>query len=83
MGITYDVIIFLSNTFVLRKPRVENFATLPCLLKPPLIKDSRKAKRIKKYVLKCNLYLYFFIYFKSLISGEKVLMPAELKEQST
>ena len=61
MDITYDVVIFLSNTFDLRKPRVDNFAMLPCLLKLPLIKDSRKAKRIRKYVLKYNLYLYFLI----------------------
>ena len=31
------------------------------------------------YVLKWNLYLYLLIQQKLLISGEKVVMPAELK----
>ena len=26
-----------------------------------ILKDSKKAKRIRNYVLKCNLHLYFFI----------------------
>ena len=44
-----------------------------------IFKDSGKVKRIKNYLLKCNLYLYFLIYQNMLISGEKILMSAELK----
>ena len=36
-----------------------------------IFKDSRKAKRIRNYVLKCNLYLYFLIQQNLLISGKK------------
>ena len=40
-------------------------------------KDSNKVKRIENYVLKCNLYLYFLIQQKFLISSKKVLILAE------
>ena len=33
--------------------------------------DSRKVNRIKNYAFKCNLYLYFLIKQKLLISNEK------------
>ena len=42
-------------------------------------KDSRKVKINTKYTSKYNLYLYFLIQQNLLISGEKMLMPAELK----
>ena len=41
-------------------------------------KDSKKVTRIRNYVLECNLYLHFLIWQKLLISGEKMLMTAEL-----
>ena len=37
-------------------------------------KDSKKIKRIRNYVLKCNLHLYFLIKQNLLISGENMLM---------
>ena len=43
-------------------------------------KGSRKVKRIRNYVLKFNLYLFFLILQKLLIFGEKALMPAEFKK---
>ena len=36
-------------------------------------KDSKKVKRIRNYVLKCNLYLYFLAQQNLLIFGEKIL----------
>ena len=42
-------------------------------------KNSNEVKRITNYVLKCNLYLYFLIKQKLLISGEKMLMSAGLE----
>ena len=48
-----------------------------------IFKDSKKVKRIGNYVSKCNLYLYFLIYLNLLISGEKMLMSAELKDYIT
>ena len=44
-----------------------------------IYKDSRKVKISRNYVSKCNLYLYFLIKQNLLISGEKMLMSAELK----
>ena len=41
-------------------------------------KNSKKVKIIRNYVLKCNLYLYFFIKQNLQISGEKMLMSAKL-----
>ena len=36
-----------------------------------ILKDSKKHERIRKYLLKFNLYLHFLIYQKLLISCEK------------
>ena len=44
-----------------------------------IFKDPRKVKRIRNYVSKYNLYLYLLISQNLLISGEKMLMTAELK----
>ena len=48
-----------------------------------IFKDSRKVKRIINYVSKWNLYLYFLIWQNELISGDKILMSAELEEYVT
>ena len=60
------------NTFILRTIRVAFFGDI-------INKDSKKVKKIKIYVSKWNLYLYFLIHQNLLISGEKMLMSAELK----
>ena len=49
------------NIFNLRKARVANFAETAIIIIKVTIKDSNKVKRIKNYLLKCNLYLYFLI----------------------
>ena len=43
-----------------------------------IFKEITKVKRCRNYVLKSYLYLYFLIWQKLLISGEKILMSAEL-----
>ena len=44
-----------------------------------IFKDSKKVKRIKNYVSKCNTYLYFLMQQNLLIFGEKMMMSAEFK----
>ena len=51
------------------------------MLTKTTFKDSKKVKRIRNYVLKSNLYLYVIkvnLQQKLLISGEKMLMLADL-----
>ena len=45
-----------------------------------ITKDSRTVKRIRNYLSKSNLYVYFLMSQNLLISGEKMLMSAEIKE---
>ena len=52
-----------ENVFILRKPTVANFADIikiPTIIKKTF-KSSKKVKRIRNYVFKCNLYLYFLV----------------------
>ena len=52
----------LQNTVILRRLGVVIFADIVKITTrfiKHIFKDSRKAKRIRNYVLKCNLYLYF------------------------
>ena len=72
--------------FISRRPRVVIFADIieiVTIFIKTIFKDSKKVKRIGNYVSKCNLYLYFLIYLNLLISGEKMLMSAELKDYIT
>ena len=51
-------------SFILRRPRVTNFADIikiATMFIKTTVKDSQKVKRIRNYVSKCNLYLYFLI----------------------
>ena len=69
-----------ENAFILRRPTVANFADIikiPTIIKKTF-KDSKKVKRIRNYMFKCNLYLYFVVRQKLLIFGEKIL-SVELK----
>ena len=74
--------LMVTNTLLLRRIREANFAkiikVLPIFIKKTF-KDSQKVKRIGYYALKRNLYMYFSIKQKLLITGEKMLMSAELK----
>ena len=56
-------IIFISKTFMLRRPRVAIFADINKIVTmfiKTIFEDSKKVKRIKNYISKCNLYLYFW-----------------------
>ena len=62
------------DTFILRRPRAASFAEIikvAITFNKTTLKDSKKVKRIKNYVLKCNLYLYFLVQQKLLISDGK------------
>ena len=64
MDRNYDVITFVSKTFILRRPRVANFADIikiTTMFIETIFEESKKVKIIRNYVLKCNLYLYFLI----------------------
>ena len=60
----YDVITFISKYLYFKKAGVANFADIIKIITMFIIvifKGSRKVKRIKNYVSKCNLYIYFLI----------------------
>ena len=64
MDKNYDVMKFIPNIFILRRYGVAIFADVVKILAMSIVtifKDSKKVKRIKNYVSKCNLYLYFMI----------------------
>ena len=64
MDRNYDIITFISKYFFLRKPGVAIFADsikIVTMFIKTIIKDSRKVKRIRNYISKFNLYLYFLI----------------------
>ena len=68
---------------VLQLPGVAIFADIIKIITRfinQIFKDSRKAIRIRNYVLKRNLCLHFMMEQSFLISGEKMLMSAEVKE---
>ena len=82
MDRNYDVITFFQNAFILRRAWVAIFGDIIKIVTmfiKTIFKDSRKVKRTRNYVSRCSLYLYFLIYQNLLISGEEMLMSAELK----
>ena len=61
-----------QNTIILRKPRVVNLAgiiKITTMFIKTTIKDWKKVKIIRNYILKCSQYLYFLIKQKLLIYG--------------
>ena len=53
-----------QNTFILRRPRVAIFADIIKIVTifiKAILKGSKEVKRIRNYLSKCNLYLYFLI----------------------
>ena len=75
-----------QNTFILRRHRVAKLADISIIASIPVkttFKESKKFKRIRNYILKYNVYPYFLIEKKLLISSEKKLTSAELKEYVT
>ena len=82
MDRNYDIITFFQNTLILRRSGVAIFADIIKIVTmfiKAIIEDSKKVKRIINYVSKFSLYLYFLMWQNLLISGEKMLLPAELK----
>ena len=72
MDKNHDVIIFISKD--LYRSSVANFADIVKIVTmfiKKICKDSIKVEWIRNYVLKCNLYLYFLIQQKLLISSKK------------
>ena len=52
------------TTFILRRPKVTNFAVIINIaikFIKKTFRDSKKVERMRNYVLKCNLYLYILI----------------------
>ena len=52
-----------NAAFILRRPTVANFddiIKIPTIIKKAF-KDSKKVKKIRNYVFKYNLYLYFSV----------------------
>ena len=83
MDRNYDVITIISKYPYLRRPGVDIFTDIIKIVTmfiKTITKDSRKVKIIRNYVSKSNLYVYFLMKQNLLISGEKMLMSAELKE---
>ena len=63
MDKNYGVIILISNNFILKRPRVADFAGIIKIAATFIkitLKDS-KVKMIRNCAFKCNLYMYFFI----------------------
>ena len=57
-------ITFFQNTLILRRPGVAIFADnikIVTMFMKTIIQDSIKVERIKNYVSKSNLYLYFLL----------------------
>ena len=82
IDINYDVITFISKYLCVKMAWGNHFCwhhrNFNFFIKKTF-KDSRKVKKIRKFVSKCNLYMYFLISQNLLISVEKLLMSAELK----
>ena len=73
---------FLQNTVILRSPAVATLADIIKIITrfiKQIIKDSSKVKKIRNYVSKWNLYLYFLIQQNLLILGEKMLTSAKTR----
>ena len=64
MNKNYDVITLISNYLYFKKALGSHFADIIKIVTffiKTIFKYSRKVKRIRKYVQKCNRYLYFLI----------------------
>ena len=82
MDRNYVVITFVLKYFVLRNGRVVNFADISKFVTMVIktnCKDLKKVKRVRNYVIKGNLHLYFLIQKKLKVSSENILMPTKPK----
>ena len=74
MDINYDVINFTSKYFILRRPGVVIFPDITkvvTIIIKTIFRYSEKVNRIRNYVSKYNLYVYFLIKQNLLISVQK------------
>ena len=84
MDRNYKVIIIFQNTFILRRPRVANFAEIikvSTMFIKTTFKDSKKLKELEiflKIMKKRSISV-----FLDVTTGEKMLMSAECKECAT
>ena len=81
MDRNYDVITFFPKKS-LRRPEVAIFFDIIKIITmfiKTILKDSRKVRRIRNYLSKWNLYLYFLLKQSLPISGKKMLMSVELE----
>ena len=72
--INYDVVAYISKNLILRRPGIAIFADIikiVTMFLKTIFKDSIQIKKIRNYVSKCNLYLYFLIQQNMLISSKK------------
>ena len=75
--------VITSFPFTSRRPKVAIFADIMKIVTMfinNIFLNSKKVKRIRNYISKRSLYLYFVIEQNFLIFGGKILMSAELKE---
>ena len=79
MDRNYDVITYVSKYLWLGVANFADIIKIITIFIKIVFEDSKNVKRIRNYVPKCNLYLYFLIYQKLLISGEKMLISAEIR----
>ena len=73
---------YFKKNFILRRRRVSIVADIiriGTMSIKIIFKDLKKGKRTRNNVSKYNIYLYFLKYQNFLISGEKMLMSAELE----
>ena len=64
MDRNYEVITFISKYPFLRRPGVAIFGgiiKIVTMFIKTIFEDSKKLKRVKNYVSKRNLYLYFLV----------------------
>ena len=64
MDRNHDFITFISKYRCFKKAWVAIFADIIKIITmfiKKVFKDSKRVKKIRNYVSKCNLYLYFFI----------------------
>ena len=55
-----------ENAFILRRPTLANFTDITDIIKIPTIikktfKNSKKVERVRNYVFKYSIYLYFLV----------------------
>ena len=80
MDRNYGIInLFLKYLYFKKSAIFAEIIKIATMFIKTIFKGSKEVKRIRNYRSKRNLYLYFLMRLNLLISGEKMLMSAELK----